>query len=44
MAMRECPKCECMEIDSGWVLSAGKIAYKSDKLRYPIYESNCKTP
>ena len=43
MAMEKCPKCGCDEIDSGWILSAGKIAYKSDKLRYPFEGGNCKT-
>jgi len=43
MVMLKCPKCGCTEIDSGWILSAGKIAYKSDKLKYPFAGGNCKT-
>jgi len=43
MAMRECPKCRCIEIDSGWILSAGKIAYKSDGQKYPFSGGNCRT-
>ncbi len=43
MSMEECPKCGCTEIDSGWILSAGKIAYKSDKQRYPMTGGNCRT-
>ena len=42
-AMRECPKCGCTEIDSGWILSAGKIAYKSDGQKYPFSGGNCRT-
>lgn len=33
MAMTFCPKCRNTEIDVGWPLSAGKITYKSDKMR-----------
>ena len=43
MVMNRCPKCESSEIDSGWILSAGKIAYKSDTQRYPFSGGNCRT-
>ncbi len=43
MEMSECPKCGCTEIDSGWILSAGKIAYKSDGQKYPFSGGNCRT-
>lgn len=43
MAMKECPKCRGTEIDAGWILSAGKIAYKSDKMRYPMQGGNVRT-
>jgi len=43
MAMHDCPKCRCTKIDSGWILSAGKIAYKSDGQRYPMSGGNCRT-
>jgi predicted nucleic-acid-binding Zn-ribbon protein len=43
MSMTECPKCHATEIDSGWVLSAGKIAYRSDKLSYPLEGGNVRT-
>ena len=33
MTMTKCPKCGCTDIDIGWPLSAGKITYKSDKMR-----------
>lgn len=41
--MTECPKCGSNEIDSGWILSAGKIAYKSDKMRYPMEGGNVRS-
>jgi hypothetical protein len=43
MVMNRCPKCDGSEIDSGWILSAGKIAYKSDTQRYPFSGGNCRT-
>lgn len=43
MAMKECPKCGGSEIDLGWILSAGKIAYKSDKMKYPMVGGNIRT-
>jgi len=33
MTMTSCPKCESTDIDVGWPLSAGKITYKSDRMR-----------
>lgn len=41
--MTECPKCGATEIDSGWILSAGKIAYKSDTKRYPFSGGNVRS-
>ncbi len=43
MVMRKCPKCGGTEIDRGWILSAGRIAYKSDGQRYPFVGGNCRT-
>ena len=43
LEMIECPKCGSRDIDSGWILSAGKIAYKSDKKRYPFEGGNVRT-
>lgn len=41
--MSKCPKCGSEEIDSGWILSAGKIAYKSDKKNYPFSGGNVRS-
>lgn len=41
--MCKCPKCGSSDIDSGWILSAGKIAYKSDKKRYPLSGGNVRS-
>ena len=43
MEMKKCTQCGNNEIDSGWILSAGKIAYKSDKLKYPIEGGNVRS-
>lgn len=43
MSMKNCPKCGCTEIDSGWILSAGKIAYKSDSQKYPFSGGNIRS-
>ena len=43
MSMSECPKCGSKKIDSGWILSAGKIAYKSDNQRYPFSGGNVRS-
>ncbi len=43
MSMTECPKCRATEIDSGWILSAGEIAYRSEGLPYPIEGGNVRT-
>jgi predicted nucleic-acid-binding Zn-ribbon protein len=42
MAMNKCPKCGCAEIDSGWIYSAGKVVYKSDKTGYFSAGGECK--
>ncbi len=31
MVMTKCPKCACTRIDSGRLMSAGGVTYKSDK-------------
>ena len=41
--MNKCDKCGNVEIDIGWILSAGKIAYKSDKMKYPMQGGNVRT-
>jgi len=43
MTIDKCMKCECTDIDSGWILSAGKVAYKSDDLRYPLEGGNVRS-
>ena len=43
MTMKTCAKCGKSEIDMGWILSAGKIAYKSDNMRYPMEGGNIRT-
>lgn len=43
MAMKECPKCGSIKIDRGWILSAGKIAYKSDTQKYPFSGGNIRS-
>lgn len=43
MAMETCPKCGNANIDRGWILSAGKIAYKSDTQKYPFSGGNVRT-
>lgn len=43
MATKKCAKCGETEIDVGWILSAGKIAYKSDNMRYPMDGGNVRT-
>ena len=43
MSMKRCPKCSSTRIDSGWVLSAGKIAYRSDGLPLPFEGGNVRS-
>lgn len=43
MTMKTCAKCGAAEIDQGWILSAGKIAYKSDQLKYSLQGGNVRT-
>ena len=43
MIMNKCPKCGGAEIDRGWITSAGKVAYLSDKQRGPFVKANCTT-
>jgi len=43
MAMEVCPKCKSTEIDCGWILSAGKVAFKSDSMKYPMQGGNVRT-
>ncbi|RKX27208.1 MAG: hypothetical protein DRP45_01585 [Candidatus Zixiibacteriota bacterium] len=43
MSMAECPKCSSARIDKGWILSAGKIAFRSDGLPYPFSGGNVRT-
>ncbi|MBU2691262.1 MAG: hypothetical protein KJ970_10055 [Candidatus Eisenbacteria bacterium] len=38
-----CPKCSCTQIEQGWILSAGKIAFKSDEMPYPFSGGNVRT-
>ena len=42
MTMTVCPKCECSDIDTGWPLSAGKITYKSDRMKFMSIGGLCK--
>ena len=43
MPMEVCPKCSCAQIELGWILSAGKIAFKSDDMSYPFTGGNIRT-
>ena len=43
MNIKKCDKCGALEIDVGWILSAGKIAYKSDKMKYPFEGGNVRS-
>ncbi|MCK5127252.1 MAG: hypothetical protein KAR42_13440 [candidate division Zixibacteria bacterium] len=43
MSMTECPKCASAQIEQGWILSAGKIAFRSDGLSYPFEGGNVRT-
>ncbi|KAA3635915.1 MAG: hypothetical protein DWP97_03780 [Calditrichaeota bacterium] len=43
MQMKKCVHCGNENIDTGWILSAGKIAYKSDKLKYPLEGGNVRS-
>jgi predicted nucleic-acid-binding Zn-ribbon protein len=43
MSMDKCPKCLSSTIEAGWILSAGKIAFRSDRLRYPFTGGNVRT-
>lgn len=43
MPMELCPKCSCARIEPGWILSAGKIAFKSDDMPYPFTGGNIRT-
>lgn len=43
MPMKTCPKCTSTRIESGWILSAGKIAFRSDHLPYPFTGGNVRT-
>ncbi|MFH1372206.1 MAG: hypothetical protein ABII79_00190 [bacterium] len=41
--MKKCPKCACTAIDSGRILSAGRIYYKSDSLKRRLASGTCTT-
>jgi len=41
--MKKCDKCGSVEIEKGRILSAGEIAYKSDKMKYPMQGGNVRT-
>ena len=43
MSMEMCPKCSCDQIELGWILSAGKIAFRSDDMPYPLSGGNVRT-
>jgi len=43
MTMETCPKCSSSKIEVGWILSAGKIAFRSDRLPYPFTGGNVRT-
>lgn len=43
MAMESCPKCGSAEIDTGAILSAGKISYKTDLQKHPFLGPNAVT-
>ena len=43
MQMEACPKCSCNRIELGWILSAGKIAFRSDGMPYPFTGGNVRT-
>lgn len=42
IAMDKCPKCGSKAIDSGKLMSAGGVGYKSDKQRVLFVKTNCK--
>jgi len=43
MAMNRCVKCQSEDIDRGWILSAGKVYYKSDVHKSLLMSARCKT-
>jgi len=43
MPMVRCPKCSSTKIEQGWILSAGKIAFRADGLPYPFIGGNVRT-
>lgn len=42
MAMLQCPKCGSREIDTGYLMSAGKVGYRSRVQKNPFV--TCDTP
>lgn len=43
MTMKQCPKCNSTSIDTGKIMSAGAIAYRSGRFRFGPLSSNCDT-
>ena len=43
MAMKNCPKCGSTEIDTGAILSAGRVLYKTDLQRHLFQSPNIVT-
>ena len=42
MSMKTCPKCGSDKIDSGQIVSAGVVEYRSDQARSPFNSGKCK--
>lgn len=43
MSMKECPRCHSTRIAPGWVLSAGKVAFKAEGMPYPFVSGNMRS-
>ena len=43
MSMELCPKCSSTQIEKGWILSAGKIAFQADNMSYPFTGGNVRS-